>query len=57
MTDPLRLTPAEVEQVEAALTAEPRVIPELARLIARVHELEGLLIDTDSTQRGRYEGV
>lgn len=30
----LHLTPQEVDQVEAALTAEPRVIPELAALIA-----------------------
>lgn len=32
----LQLTDAEVEQVEAALDAEPRVIPELARLIREV---------------------
>lgn len=35
-SDPLRLTPAEVEQVEAALTADPKVIPELVRLIREV---------------------
>ena len=29
----LRLTPTEVAQVDAALDSEPRVIPELARLI------------------------
>ena len=34
----LQLTDAEVEQVDAALDAEPRVIPELARLIREVKE-------------------
>ena len=32
----LQLTDAEVAQVDAALDAEPRVIPELARLIREV---------------------
>lgn len=32
----LRLTPDEVVQIEAALDAEPKVIPELAALIRRV---------------------
>jgi len=32
----LQLTPTEVAQIDAALEAEPRVIPELARLIRDV---------------------
>lgn len=32
----IQLTPREVDQVEAALSEEPRVIPELAALIAAV---------------------
>ena len=32
----LQLTPTEVAQIDAALDAEPRVVPELARLIRDV---------------------
>lgn len=32
----LRLTPTEVVQIEAALAADPKVIPELAAFIRRV---------------------
>jgi uncharacterized protein (DUF1778 family) len=32
----LRLTPAEVEQIDTALDGEPRVLPELAALIRSV---------------------
>lgn len=34
----LHLAPREIEQVETALTAEPRVIPELAALIAATRQ-------------------
>lgn len=40
----IQLTPRELEQVDAALSEEPRVIPELAALIAAVHR--------DTTQAG-----
>src|SRR5665647_1227769 len=38
----LQLTPTEVAQIDAALDAEPRVVPELARLIRDVGSLSPL---------------
>lgn len=43
----IQLTPRELDQVEAALDAEPRVIPELASLIAAVRR--------DTTRLGAKE--
>ncbi len=37
----MRLTPAEMDQIEAALDEEPRVIPELAEAIRKVREQFG----------------
>lgn len=37
----MRLTPAEMDQIEAALDEEPRVIPELAAAIRKVREQFG----------------
>ena len=39
----LQLTPTEVAQIDAALDAEPRVVPELARLI---HDVRGQRLNT-----------
>jgi uncharacterized protein (DUF1778 family) len=44
----LQLTPAEVAQVDAALDEEPRVIPELARLIRDVRGRRLSLRDSTS---------
>ncbi|MCK0116483.1 DUF1778 domain-containing protein [Isoptericola sp. S6320L] len=43
----IHLTPRELDQVDAALDAEPRVVPELAALIAAVRG--------DTSQRGKTE--
>ncbi len=37
----MRLTPAETDQIKAALDEEPRVIPELAAAIRKVREQFG----------------
>lgn len=43
----LQLTPRELDHVDSALDAEPRVVPELAALIAAVRR--------DTLQHGRQE--
>ncbi|MCA5894314.1 DUF1778 domain-containing protein [Isoptericola sp. NEAU-Y5] len=43
----LQLTPRELDQVDTALEAEPRVVPELAALIAAVRR--------DTPQHGKQE--